>query len=122
MLALSSLLRKLSARIMVNIGQYVEMVASKMPRRPTRKSSGEALVVPVRLAIDQWELLSDVTVTLDGERVAIDPHGFVEISLSPGIAHTFVARGNRAGISVSGTFACTVTADAANKPLLLTLV
>jgi hypothetical protein len=124
MAALSGFLGKLFAHIKAKIDHLIERVASKSTRRDTEVShpSDEAFDIPVRLAIDQWDVLSEITVTLDGKYIAIDPPGFAEVSLSPGIAHVFVARGTRAGMPVSGTLTCMVTADAANKPLAMTLV
>jgi hypothetical protein len=124
MVALSRFLGRLFAYVKVNIDHLIESVAPRAAWRDTETfhSPNEAVDIPVRLAIDQWDLLSEITVTLDGRHVAIDPPGFAEVSLSPGIAHVFVARGTRAAMLVSGTLTCMVTADAANKPLAMTLV
>jgi len=122
MAVLTRLLGKSFAHIKENIDGLVQMVASKSGRRAACPGPDAALDIPIRIAIDLRDTLGDIIVTLDGERIAIDTSGFAEVALAPDIVHIFVAQGNRAGTIVSGTLACTITADAANKPLAMTLV
>jgi hypothetical protein len=77
--------------------------------------------IPVRLSIVDAGMLTGLSVTLDGKPVAVGASGFVEIPLSPGLAHVFAARATRAGAAVSGTLTQTVGMDDIDAPLAITL-
>jgi hypothetical protein len=95
--------------------------AQTAPDAPATQPTTVPAGVPVRLAIDDAGTITGLAVTLDGAPIAIGASGFAEVSLSPGAAHTFLARGTRAGNAVSGTLTVTVSRDDMNTPLAIAL-